>query len=63
MTETGGLEKANEFLQELRWRGLMVQLSNEQGLVEYLAQGSQTLYCGFDPTADSLHVGSLVPPF
>ena len=61
MTETGGLEKANEFLQELRWRGLMVQLSNEQGLVEYLAQGSQTLYCGFDPTADSLHVGSLVP--
>lgn len=61
MTETGGLEKANEFLQELQWRGLMVQLSNEQGLVEYLAQGSQTLYCGFDPTADSLHVGSLVP--
>lgn len=30
-------------------------------LVEHLATGSRTVYCGFDPTADSLHIGSLVP--
>ena len=49
------------FIDELRWRGLLTQVSDEQGLLEYLDSGCQALYCGFDPTADSLHVGSLVP--
>ena len=49
------------FIDELRWRGLLTQVSDEQGLLEYLDSGCRSLYCGFDPTADSLHVGSLVP--
>jgi tyrosyl-tRNA synthetase len=53
--------KTQDLMHELRWRGLISQLSNESGLEDYLASGSQTLYCGFDPTADSLHIGSLVP--
>ena len=53
--ETHGL------MHELRWRGLISQLSNPTGLEEYLGGGSRTVYCGFDPTADSLHIGSLVP--
>lgn len=52
---------AQAFIDELRWRGLLTQTSDEAGLVEYLDAGCRTLYCGFDPTADSLHVGSLVP--
>ena len=49
------------FIDELRWRGLLTQVSDERGLLEYLDSGCRSLYCGFDPTADSLHVGSLVP--
>jgi tyrosyl-tRNA synthetase len=49
------------FIEELRWRGLVMQMSDEDGLVDYLGSGQRTLYCGFDPTADSLHIGSLVP--
>ena len=49
------------FIDELRWRGLLTQVSDEQGLLEHLDSGCRSLYCGFDPTADSLHVGSLVP--
>ena len=49
------------FIEELRWRGLVNQVSDEKGLLEYLGSGPKTLYCGFDPTADSLHIGSLVP--
>ena len=52
---------AKAFIDEMRWRGLLTQVSDEKGMVEYLDAGSQSLYCGFDPTADSLHVGSLVP--
>ena len=52
---------AKAFIDELRWRGLLTQVSDEEGLIDYLDSGRQTLYCGFDPTADSLHVGSLVP--
>lgn len=49
------------FLQELEDRGLVAQMTGEDELRGYLAEGSRTLYCGFDPTADSLHIGSLVP--
>ncbi|GIX31509.1 MAG: tyrosine--tRNA ligase [Porticoccaceae bacterium] len=49
-----------DLLSDLRARGLIAQLSAEEELAEHLAE-RRTLYCGFDPTADSLHVGSLVP--
>lgn len=50
-----------DIIEELRWRDLIFQISDEAALAEALAQGPQTLYAGFDPTADSLHVGNLVP--
>lgn len=49
------------FLQELQDRGLIAQMTGGDALAEHLNSGSRTLYCGFDPTADSLHIGSLVP--
>ena len=52
---------AQAFIDELRWRGLLTQVSDEEGLLDYLDAGCRSLYCGFDPTAESLHVGSLVP--
>jgi tyrosyl-tRNA synthetase len=47
------------FLEELAWRGLLYQ--HTEGVGAALAAGSVAGYCGFDPTAASLHVGSLVP--
>lgn len=49
------------FLQELHGRGLISQTTGGDELVAHLNSASRTLYCGFDPTADSLHIGSLVP--
>ena len=49
------------FLQELQDRGLIAQMTGGDALAEHLNSASRTLYCGFDPTADSLHIGSLVP--
>ena len=46
---------------ELKSRGLLAQVSDEAALSAHLASGARTLYCGFDPTADSLHIGNLVP--
>lgn len=46
-------------LDELAWRGLIHQYT--EGLAESLAAGPVSAYCGFDPSAPSLHVGSLVP--
>ncbi|TDJ26364.1 MAG: tyrosine--tRNA ligase, partial [Gammaproteobacteria bacterium] len=48
-------------IQELEGRGLVAQVSDKPGLSKHLETGSRTLYCGFDPTADSLHIGNLVP--
>ena len=45
---------------QLEQRGLIAQYSGDENLVAHL-DVSRTLYCGFDPTADSLHIGSLVP--
>ncbi len=45
---------------DLRARGLVAQMSGDGELLEHLAR-PRTVYCGFDPTADSLHIGSLVP--
>ena len=48
-------------IDELKQRGLFAQASDEDGLVQHLGSGSRTLYCGFDPTAESLQIGNLVP--
>ena len=48
-------------LEDLRWRGLTAQVAAEDRLAELLAAGCATVYCGFDPTGDSLHIGHLVP--
>jgi len=50
-----------DFLAELEFRNLLYQCTDSNGLRERLGQGPITLYNGFDPTADSLHIGSLVP--
>ena len=47
--------------EELQWRGLVSDCTDIPALTERLSKGPTVLYCGFDPTADSLHVGSLVP--
>ena len=47
------------FLEELKWRGMIQDTT--PGLEEQLAKETTTGYIGFDPTADSLHIGSLVP--
>jgi tyrosyl-tRNA synthetase len=48
-----------DIVDELRWRGVLAQTTDEQALRKALADGPVTLYCGFDPTASSLHVGHL----
>ena len=48
-------------LDELKWRGLYADCTDSDALAKRLSEGPITLYCGFDPTADSLHVGNLVP--
>ncbi len=53
--------KSNDIILELESRDLIAQLAGEDNLKEHLAGGNRTVYCGFDPTAESLHVGSVVP--
>jgi len=50
----------SEFLQEMQWRGFIHQATNIEGLDEALVSRSVTAYLGFDATASSLHVGSLL---
>ena len=47
-------------LDDLEWRGLVALSTDRDALAEALAAGPVTLYCGFDPTAPSLHLGNLV---
>lgn len=49
------------FIESLRSRGLITQISSDNELEEHLNSGCRTVYCGFDPTAESLHIGNLVP--
>ncbi|MCX2983316.1 tyrosine--tRNA ligase [Halieaceae bacterium IMCC14734] len=53
--------ESSALIEDLTARELIFQLAGEDALIEHLASGSRTLYCGFDPTADSLHIGHLVP--
>lgn len=48
-----------DLIQDLEYRGLLLQVTDKEGLNSALQQ-PLTLYCGFDPTADSLHVGNLL---
>ncbi|MCO8286161.1 tyrosine--tRNA ligase [Tetragenococcus halophilus] len=51
----------SDFFQELKQRGLVHQTTDEKALEEQLNKESVKLYVGFDPTADSLHIGHLLP--
>lgn len=53
-------QSGSQLISQLRQRGLVAQVSADEDLEKHLDQ-PRTLYCGFDPTADSLHLGHLVP--
>lgn len=48
-------------IDELKWRGAIYQQTDEQGLVALLEKESIALYCGIDPSGDSMHIGHLIP--
>ncbi|WP_338472058.1 tyrosine--tRNA ligase [Niallia sp. XMNu-256] len=50
-----------ELLEELKWRGIIYQQTDEEGIKETLEKEKISLYCGVDPTADSMHIGHLLP--
>ncbi|MCR8924403.1 tyrosine--tRNA ligase [Dasania sp. GY-MA-18] len=54
-------EVNSALIEDLQARGLVAQMTGDGELERHLAEGARTLYCGFDPTADSLHLGHLVP--
>jgi tyrosyl-tRNA synthetase len=54
------IDSKNSFLEELRWRGFIDAVTSDD-LDAYLCEARRTMYIGFDPTADSLHLGSLIP--
>ncbi len=58
MENSSPLLKSNELFSELLHRGLLFQTTPD---IEKHMERPRTIYCGFDPTADSLHIGSLVP--
>jgi len=51
----------NELLKDLQWRGLINDCTDLEGLEKTLAEKSISLYCGMDPTGDSMHIGHLLP--
>lgn len=51
----------NALLEDLQWRGLLYQQTDEEGMEKLLAEESVSLYVGVDPTADSMHIGHIVP--
>lgn len=50
-----------DIIDELKWRGAVNQMSDETALRKLLTEKSVGLYCGVDPTGDSLHIGHLIP--
>lgn len=50
-----------DILEDLKWRGAINQETDEEGLRELLNEKKISLYCGTDPTGDSLHIGHLIP--
>lgn len=51
---------ATDFLEELRWRGMLHQTTGDAEVAQHLGEQSRVGYCGFDPTADSLTIGNLL---
>ncbi|OCS89692.1 tyrosine--tRNA ligase [Caryophanon latum] len=51
----------NELLQDLNWRGLLYQQTDAEGMEKLLDAEKVSLYVGVDPTADSMHIGHIVP--
>ncbi|MFJ9464301.1 tyrosine--tRNA ligase [Viridibacillus arvi] len=51
----------NLLLEDLQWRGLLYQQTDAEGMEKLLNEESVSLYCGVDPTADSMHIGHIVP--
>jgi tyrosyl-tRNA synthetase len=54
-------EKKMNLLEDLQWRGIIYQQTDEEGIKETLEKERISLYCGVDPTADSMHIGHLLP--
>lgn len=52
---------SNTLIEDLKWRGLIYQQTDEAAIEELLNKEQVKLYCGADPTADSLHIGHLLP--
>lgn len=48
-------------IDELKWRGAVNQQTDEEGLYELVGSQAISLYCGIDPTGDSMHIGHLIP--
>ena len=48
-------------LEDLQWRGIVYQQTDEEGIKDTLEKENISLYCGVDPTADSMHIGHLLP--
>jgi len=61
LKENGLKGSGDQIVSDLQQLDLIAQVSNEAALRAHLAEQSRTVYCGFDPTADSLHIGNLVP--
>ncbi len=66
MPQSAAKEAANNLLEDLKWRGQFHQATDYEGLAGHLAEagaspGGVRFYNGFDPTADSLTIGNLVP--
>lgn len=48
-------------LEDLQWRGIIYQQTDEEGMKDLLEKEKISLYCGMDPTGDSMHIGHLLP--
>lgn len=48
-------------IDELEWRGAINQQTDAEGLYKLVDEKSISLYCGIDPTGDSMHIGHLIP--
>lgn len=57
----GGHNMTNKLIEDLNWRGLLYQQTDAEGMEKLLNEQSVSLYCGVDPTADSMHIGHIVP--
>ena len=58
LKENGLKSSGDQIVSDLQELELIAQVSNEAALRAHLAEQPRTVYCGFDPTADSLHIGN-----